>query len=100
MRMPMLVAMPFLLLTPSPAFQAEMYKGRPVFAERVELGYFIWRDGDTWHAHWTTMGRMSAFAGSVTGVGGKLKSVRATKAQAVRTTSDSDHQVSFADSAG
>ena len=76
MRMPMLLAMPLLLLTPAPTMQTAMYDGKPAFAEGVELGYYVWRDGDTWHVRWTTMGRMRTFAGSVSATGGKLKSLK------------------------
>lgn len=76
MRMPTLFAMPLMLLVPSPAMQNAMYDGRPAFAEGVELGYYLWRDGDTWHLRWTTMGRMRTFAGSVSATGGKLKSLK------------------------
>ena len=49
MRMHMMFAMPLLLLAPSPATQNAMYDGKPAFTEGVELGYYLWRDGDTWH---------------------------------------------------
>lgn len=76
MRMPLLVAIPFLMMTPDSSIQAGLYDGRPVFSEGTELGYFIWREGDTWHVCWTTVGRMRVFAGTVTAVGGNLKSLK------------------------
>jgi hypothetical protein len=76
MRMSTLFAMPLLLILPSPAAQNAMYDGKPAFAEGTELGYYLWRDGDTWHVRWTTMGRMRTFAGSVSATGGKLKSLK------------------------
>ena len=56
--------------------QTEFYDGRPAFGEGTELGYYLWRDGDTWHLRWTTVGRMRAFAGFVEASGGKLKSLK------------------------
>jgi hypothetical protein len=53
-----------------------MFDGKPAFAQGVELGYFVWKDGQTWHFRWTTMGRMRRFSGSVTAEGGKLKSLK------------------------
>lgn len=76
MRMPMLFAVPVVLLTSAPAMQSDIYEGKPAFSEGVELGYYLWRDGDTWHLRWTTMGKMRRFAGSVSATGGKLKSLK------------------------
>jgi hypothetical protein len=56
--------------------QAENYDGRPSFAEGVELGYYLWRDGDTWHLRWTTVGTMRNFTGFVEATGGELKSLK------------------------
>ncbi len=56
--------------------QSEMFDGRPNFAEGANLGYFLWRDGNTWHVRWTTKGRLRAFTGHVESTGGKLKSLK------------------------
>lgn len=58
------------------AAQAAMYDGRPVFAEGVDQGYYVWRDGDSWHLRWTTKGIMRSFSGAVTAEGGELKSLK------------------------
>ena len=77
MRMSLLAVLPLLLVVPNRgAAQAEMYDGRPAFAEGVELGYYLWRDGDKWHVRWTTQGLMRNFVGSVTAEGGKLNSLK------------------------
>lgn len=56
--------------------QGSMFDGKPVFAEGIDLGYYLWREGDTWQLRWTTKGRMRRFTGSVDSVGGKLKSLK------------------------
>ena len=58
------------------AAQLENYDGRPVFSEGTDLGYYLWREGDTWHVRWTTRGTMRNFTGSVESVGGKRKSLK------------------------
>ncbi len=66
-----------LLLSISTAHaQAEKFDGKPTFAEGVDLGYYIWRDGEKWLVRWTTMGKMRHFAGAVTAEGGELKSLK------------------------
>src|SRR5262245_39061760 len=73
-----ITAVVFLLapfLSPSALAQANLFDGKPVFAEAVDLGYYIWRDGEKWHLRWTTKGQMRRFNGSVTAEGGKLKSL-------------------------
>jgi hypothetical protein len=34
---------------------AARFDGRPTFKEGKALGYFIWRDGDTWKLRWTNV---------------------------------------------
>jgi hypothetical protein len=63
-------------LLPSVMAQAEMFEGKPTFAEGADLGYYIWRDGDTWRIRWTTRGQMRRFSGSVVSEGGELKSLK------------------------
>lgn len=63
-------------LSPSVMAQDEMFEGKPAFAEGTDLGYFLWRDGDTWRIRWTTKGQMRQFSGSVSAEGGELKSLK------------------------
>jgi hypothetical protein len=63
-------------LTPSVMAQAERFEGKPTFAEGADLGYYIWKDGDTWYIRWTTRGQMRRFSGSVVAEGGELKSLK------------------------
>ena len=63
-------------LSPCAFGQGGIFDGRPVFAEGVDLGYYLWRDGDTWKVRWTTKGRMRSFTGLVESTGGKLKSLK------------------------
>jgi hypothetical protein len=64
------------VLAPSVSGQSSMFEGRPTFAEGADLGYYLWREGDTWHLRWTTRGAMRNFSGSVEATGGKLKSLK------------------------
>ena len=63
-------------ILPSVKAQAGRFDGKPTFAEGADLGYFIWRDGNTWHIRWTTRGKMRQFSGSVVSDGGNLKSLK------------------------
>jgi hypothetical protein len=65
-----------LFVIASPAFAQSMFDGKPVFSEGTDLGYYVWRDGDTWSVRWTTLGQMRSFTGSVESIGGKLKSLK------------------------
>src|SRR5688500_2052016 len=65
-----------LVVTPRTGAQTDIYEGKPVFTEGVDLGYYLWRDGKTWHLRWTTKGMLRHFSGSVTAEGGKLKSLK------------------------
>lgn len=76
MRMRMLAVMPALMLAPASLDQTAPYDGRPKFKKAVDLSYYVWRDGNSWHVRWTTTGHMRIFAGSVTASGGKLKSFK------------------------
>lgn len=76
MRAPLLLVLGLTLTTPPLAAQVEMYEGRPAFAEGVELGYYVWKDGDTWRVRWTTRGPLRHFTGSVTAEDGELKSLK------------------------
>jgi hypothetical protein len=55
---------------------AARFDGRPEFKEGKALGYFIWRDGDTWKLRWTTFGAEHRFNGRIVLEGGELKSFK------------------------
>jgi hypothetical protein len=65
-----------LALSPSVFAQTGIFEGKPTFAEGVDLGYFVWKEGDTWHIRWTTRGQLRQFSGSVVAEGGELKSLK------------------------
>ena len=46
------LAVPLSGQAPAPDFD-----GRPAFREGRDFGYYVWRDGRTWHVRWTTRGR-------------------------------------------
>ena len=58
------------------AQKLEEFDGKPEFTEGLELGYYVWRDGDTWHIRWTTTGTKRHFTGLVLAEGGNLKSIK------------------------
>ncbi|HKG23481.1 MAG TPA: hypothetical protein VKC34_16395 [Blastocatellia bacterium] len=72
----LLLLVSMLGLSPSALAQADRFDGKPAFAEGADLGYYVWRDGDTWHVRWTTRGQMRRFSGSVAAEGGELKSLK------------------------
>jgi hypothetical protein len=55
---------------------AARFDGRPTFKEGKALGYFIWRDGDTWKLRWTTFGAEHRFSGRVVVEGGSIASFK------------------------
>jgi hypothetical protein len=55
---------------------AARFDGRPEFKEGKALGYFIWRDGDTWKLRWTTFGAEHGFNGRIVLEGGDIKSFK------------------------
>lgn len=63
-------------LTLHAATAAARFDGRPEFKEGKALGYFIWRDGETWKVRWTTFGASKRFTGSVIVEGGELTSFK------------------------
>jgi hypothetical protein len=67
------VALPRVLLAET---APERFDGRPKFAEGKALGYFIWRDGDTWKLRWTTFGAEHRFTGRITIEGGQITSMK------------------------
>ena len=52
------------------------FEGRPQFKEGKALGYFIWKEGDTWKVRWTTFGAEKRFTGNVTVEGDEVKSLK------------------------
>jgi hypothetical protein len=52
------------------------FDGRPTFKEGKALGYFIWREGDTWKLRWTTFGAEHRFTGRVVVEGGEVASFK------------------------
>lgn len=63
---------------------AARFDGRPEFKEGKALGYFIWRDGDTWKLRWTTFGAQHTFAGRVVVDGGEVTSFKRIDADVER----------------
>ena len=52
------------------------FEGEPKFDEGKALGYFIWKDGDTWKLRWTTFGGEHVFSGRIVLEGGEFKSMK------------------------
>jgi hypothetical protein len=55
---------------------AATFDGKPEFKEGKALGYFIWRDGETWKIRWTTFGAAHKFTGRVVAEGGEISSFK------------------------
>ena len=54
----------------------ERLAGRPKFSEGKALGYFVWRDGDTWKLRWMTFGAERRFSGTIRLEGGAIQSMK------------------------
>lgn len=80
----LVLAISMTVLCPAALAQAERFDGKPSFSEDTELGYYVWRDGDTWKVRWTTRGSMRRFTGSVTSEGGKLRSLKRVDVESER----------------
>lgn len=52
------------------------FAGKPTFSEGKALGYFVWRDGNTWKVRWTTFGAAHRFNGRVVVAGGEIESLK------------------------
>jgi len=63
---------------------ATSFDGRPEFKEGKELGYFIWRDGDTWKLRWMTFGAQHRFSGRIVVEGGEIASFKRIDVDAER----------------
>ena len=55
---------------------AARLQGQPKFSEGKALGYFIWKDGDTWKLRWMTFGSEHQFSGRIHLEGGELRSMK------------------------
>ena len=69
----LLMPMSSAVLAQTAAFR---FDGRPTFKEGKALGYFIWRDSDTWKVRWTTFGAEHRFSGRVVVEGGQVSSFK------------------------
>ena len=54
----------------------DRFTGRPKFDEGKALGYFVWRDGETWKVRWTTFGAERRFSGRVMVEGAQFASLK------------------------
>jgi hypothetical protein len=52
------------------------FNGKPKFSEGKALGYFIWKEGDTWKIRWTTFGAEHRFGGNVVVEGGEITGLK------------------------
>ena len=68
----MLFEIPPVLADTAPA----RFDGRPTFSEGKALGYFVWKDGDTWKLRWTTFGAERRFSGRIHVEGGEITSLK------------------------
>lgn len=64
--------------------ESAAFDGRPKFSEGEGRGYYLWRDGDTWHVRWTTFGGQHRFTGRVHAEGGDLKALKRVDVDAER----------------
>jgi hypothetical protein len=69
---------------PGAVTRSERFDGRPEFKEGKALGYFVWRDGDTWKLRWTTFGAEHRFSGRVSVEGGVFTSFKRVDADVER----------------
>ncbi len=60
------------------------FAGKPRFSEGDALGYFIWKDGETWKVRWTTFGARRRFSGRIVVEGGEFKSMKRVDADEER----------------
>jgi len=50
--------------------------GRPKFSDGKALGYFVWKEGDTWKLRWMTFGAEHRFSGRIQAEGGTIQSLK------------------------
>ena len=58
------------------ATPAARFNGRPKFDSGRAMGYFVWREGETWKVRWTTFGAEHRFSGRVVADGGALSDLK------------------------
>ncbi|HTG88694.1 MAG TPA: hypothetical protein VL914_00820 [Vicinamibacterales bacterium] len=51
-------------------------QGQPKFSDGKALGYFVWKDGDTWKVRWMTFGSVHRFSGRIQVEGGEIRSLK------------------------
>lgn len=54
----------------------DMFEGQPTYKAGKALGYFIWKDRDTWKIRWMTFGSAHKFTGRVVVEGGQILSFK------------------------
>jgi hypothetical protein len=54
----------------------ERLQGQPKFSDGKALGYFVWKDGDTWKLRWMTFGSEHRFSGRIVVEGGAIRSLK------------------------
>jgi hypothetical protein len=74
--LPALAAVLLLSTSALPQVDVSRVDGKPKFAEGKALGYFVWKDGDTFKVRWTTFGAQHRFTGRVVVEGGQIKSFK------------------------
>jgi len=52
------------------------FVGQPKFSNGKALGYFVWKDGDTWKLRWMTFGAEHRFNGRIQLEGGSIRSFK------------------------
>jgi hypothetical protein len=55
---------------------AARLNGQPKFSDGKALGYFVWKDGDTWKLRWMTFGAEHRFSGNIRLEGGTIQSLK------------------------
>lgn len=51
----------------------QRFVGKPEFSSGDALGYFVWKDGETWKLRWTTFGSTHRFNGRVVVETGEIR---------------------------
>jgi hypothetical protein len=55
---------------------AARVEGEPKFSDGKALGYFVWKDGETWKLRWMTFGAEHRFSGRIVVEGGEIRSMK------------------------
>jgi hypothetical protein len=84
-----LVVLAGLLVLAAPSVVADVgvarLLGKPEFSEGDALGYFIWKDGDTFKLRWTTFGAEHRFSGRIVVEGGEFREFKRVDPDTERT---------------